>query len=103
MSPVREACRRQQALEVVVARSAGAQVRGDARQLLLGFGAGEQELDVDVKGGDRLLAADVARIGLQEAPESLPAVHVGITVSGPRYPSASSERRSLRRASNSDL
>src|SRR4051812_25881162 len=94
------ASRRQKTLEVLVARPARAQGRRDAGQLKLGLLAGGHELDVDVQHGQRPLAADVARVGLQELLELGPAGHMRSARSKSMYPLAASDRRSLRRASN---
>jgi hypothetical protein len=78
-------------------------VRRDAGKLALRVGADEHELDVDVQRGDRLRAADVARVRVQEPLESFAAVHGVLDGSGLMYPLAASDRRNLRRESKSDL
>ena len=103
-SPRLDVARRvEESLEVFVAGSACAQMRRDAGKLTLGSRAGEHELDVDVQNRERLLAPDVARIGRQEAFELRPVAHDDPPVSGSICPLATSDRRNLRRASNSDL
>src|SRR5690349_10400128 len=71
-------------------------------------GVVEQQFDVDVHDVQRLLAAHVARIGLEEPLQLRPAPHDRLTpvvvagsgCSALRYPSAASTARNLRRASN---
>jgi peroxiredoxin len=92
--------RGQQRLEVLTARAARAQVRGDARVPLLRRFAGGDQVDVDVQHLHRLGAADVARIGPQEAVQRRPAVNERPESSSSRYPLAARAARSLRRASN---
>jgi hypothetical protein len=59
-------CGREQTLEVVAARAARAQVRGDARVALRRLDPRQSQLDVNVQDGHRLFASDVARVGLEE-------------------------------------
>ncbi len=59
--------RGQQPLEVLAARAARAQVRGNARVALLRGGAGLGQLGVNVQHLHRLAASHIARVGAQEA------------------------------------
>src|SRR5215467_4876862 len=97
------AYRGQQPVEVFTARAARAQVRGDAGVALLHRGAGSGQFGVDVQHLHRLGAADIARVGAQEAVERGPAVHERLPPSSAIYPLAARAARSLRRASNSVL
>ena len=92
--------RGQQRVEVLTARAARAQVRRDARVPLLRRFAGGDQVDVDMQHLHRLGAADIARIGPQEAVQRRPAVHERPESSSSRYPLAARAARSLRRASN---
>src|SRR6202042_2077037 len=86
------------AREVFGAGVAVAQVGGDSGQASVGVLAGEDQVGVDVEQLHRLLAADVGRVGGEEAD------HRGIVVEavghGSISPSAARVARSLRRASN---
>ena len=92
--------RGQQRLEILTTRAARAQVRRDARVPLLRRFAGGDQVDVDMQHLHRLGAADIARIGPQEAVQRRPAVHERPESSSSRYPLAARAARSLRRASN---
>ena len=85
-----------------LARAAGTQVRDDAGIPLLRRLARGHQLGVDVQQVHRLGAADVTRVGAQEAVQLRPAGHGRLERSGSscRYPLAASAARSLRRASN---
>src|SRR5579859_3875714 len=94
------AYRGQQRLEVLTAGAARAQVRRDAGVPLLRRDARGDQVDVDMQHLHRLRAADIARIGMQEAVQRQPAVHERPESSSSRYPLAARAARSLRRASN---
>jgi len=94
----------EQALKIIPARGARAQMRRDVRIPLLRLGAVDgNQLCVDVQQLHRLIASRVARVGLQEAIERLPAVHKSPVGCWSRYPLAIRLARSLRRVSNSVL
>jgi peroxiredoxin len=92
--------RGQQRLEILTTRAARAQVRREARVPLLRRSPGGDQVDVDMQHLHGLGAADIARIGPQEAVQRRPAVHERPESSSSRYPLAARAVRSLRRASN---
>src|ERR1700757_3140143 len=61
--------------EVLIARTAGQQVGGDPRVARGRVLTGGHEVDVAVQDGHRLVAADIARVGPQEALQSLQVTH----------------------------
>jgi hypothetical protein len=89
-----------QAFAVLRARAAAEEVRGDARVPPGCLSAGlvaEDEFDVDMQDAQRLVAADVAGLSLQELVQLVPASHDRLAS---RLALAASAARDSRRASN---
>src|SRR3954467_7175852 len=100
LSP-RRGCK--QSIEVVTARPARAQVRGDAGVALRGLDARQCQIDVDVQHRHRLCAAYVARVGLEEPLQLRAAAHPGSEPPRSIYPLAARTPRNSRLAPNSDV
>jgi NAD(P)-dependent dehydrogenase (short-subunit alcohol dehydrogenase family) len=67
----------QQAVEVLVARAARGQVRGHARVATGRVLVRRDQVRVDVQHRQRLLAPDISRVGGEETPQRVLAVHSG--------------------------
>jgi hypothetical protein len=63
----------------------------------------EPTINVARKHPERLTAANIGGIGLQEPPQRLETVRRSVTSARSMYPLATRRARSLRRASNNDL